>query len=396
MASMVIEQAERDTYDVEVRNVTKTYGDFVAVDDLSLCIHKGEFFALLGPSGCGKTTTLRMVAGFEEPTKGEIYLNGDEMTGVPPFKRNVNTVFQSYALFPHLTVWDNVAFGLRRKKVPQTEVRERVQEALEMVEMDSMAERKPNQLSGGQQQRIALARALVNRPTVLLLDEPLGALDAKLRKAMQLELKKLQSEVGITFVYVTHDQEEALTMSDRLAVMSRGVIEQVGTPAEIYENPTTAFVANFIGVSNIYRCEVRARAEDMADCVTDKGLPVRISAPTGWQLSPGMSVGVVIRPEKLLVSPAGQPSLTGDRENVCRATIKSMAYIGSMTQFVVDIEGKHLAQVVQQNPSRSERSEWHEGQEVTVSFWAGSTSLITDVERGMTEKDLMGEVVKRA
>ena len=225
-------------YDIECENVTKRFGDFVAVRDMNMKIKKGEFFSMLGPSGCGKTTTLRMVAGFEQPTEGEIYLANTPVAGVPPYKRPVNTVFQSYALFPHLSVCENVAFGLKRKKVDKEDIKQRVGEALEMVELDELQDRKPSQLSGGQQQRVALARALVNRPTVLLLDEPLGALDAKLRKAMQLELKKLQSDVGITFIYVTHDQEEALTMSDRLAVMSQGLVEQVGTPPPSTRTPS--------------------------------------------------------------------------------------------------------------------------------------------------------------
>ena len=387
-------QVSTEQFDVELENVTKRFGDFVAVRDMDLRIHKGEFFSLLGPSGCGKTTTLRMVAGFEQPSEGEIYLGNTPVAGVPAYKRNVNTVFQSYALFPHLTVWDNVAFGLRRSKVPKKEVGERVQEALEMVEMDRMGKRKPSQLSGGQQQRVALARALVNRPTVLLLDEPLGALDAKLRKAMQLELKKLQSEVGITFIYVTHDQEEALTMSDRLAVMSQGVVEQVGRPADIYENPETAFVANFIGVSNIYPCEVTSLDAGIAECRTDNGLVLRICADEASGVTVGSRVGIVVRPEKLLICEDGLDEHNRP-QNVFRATIKAVVYMGSVTQFIVDIEGKHLAQVLQQNILHGARREWATDQGVTVACWAESCSVITDVERGLAEKDLMGEVVKR-
>jgi spermidine/putrescine transport system ATP-binding protein len=388
--------ADAEVYDIEIEHVTKNYGDFTAVKDMNLQIRKGEFFSLLGPSGCGKTTTLRMVAGFEEPSEGEIYLSNTPVAGVPPYKRSVNTVFQSYALFPHLSVWENVAFGLRRKRVPKDDIRTRVEEALEMVEMDQMRQRRPNQLSGGQQQRVALARALVNRPTVLLLDEPLGALDAKLRKAMQLELKKLQSEVGITFIYVTHDQEEALTMSDRLAVMSQGLVEQIGKPVDIYENPQTAFVANFIGVSNIYLSDVESITHNVAECVTNQGLRVHVSAKLHPDVRAGARVGVVIRPEKILITPLDEPTGVGDRDNVYSANIKAVVYIGSVTQFIVDIEGKHLAQVLQQNLSHADRREWSEGQMVNVSFSVASSSLITDVERGMAEKDLMGEVVKRA
>src|SRR5690349_8509778 len=243
--------ATNHVVDIRLANLTKRFDDVVAVDDLSLEIEQGRFFALLGPSGCGKTTTLRMIGGFEEPTSGTIELGGRDVSTLPPYRRDVNTVFQSYALFPHLTVYENVAFGLRRKKVRGDELRRRVVTALELVGLAGLERRKPRQLSGGQQQRIALARALVNEPRVLLLDEPLGALDLKLRKEMQIELKSIQQRVGLTFIYVTHDQEEALTMSDRLAVMNNGRIEQVGTPAEVYEKPSTAFVAGFVGVSNI-------------------------------------------------------------------------------------------------------------------------------------------------
>ncbi len=384
-----------ETFDIEIDHVTKRFGDFTAVKDMNLNIRKGEFFSMLGPSGCGKTTTLRMVAGFEQPTEGEIYLANTPVAGVPPYKRPVNTVFQNYALFPHLNVWENVAFGLKRKKVPESELKKRGQEALEMVEMDKMIQRKPSQLSGGQQQRVAVARALVNLPTVLLLDEPLGALDAKLRKAMQLELKKLQSDVGITFIYVTHDQEEALTMSDRIAVMSQGVVEQIGTPADIYENPESAFVANFIGVSNIYLSDVKEVRGKIAECVTDKGLPVHVSTHGHGGVKAGDKVGIVIRPEKLLITPTDDKSEIGDRENVFGGVVKAVVYIGSVTQFIVDVEGKHLAQVLQQNLYHTERKEWHQEQRVDVSFWTESCSLITDVERGMAEKDLMGEVVRR-
>ncbi|HOT23513.1 MAG TPA: ABC transporter ATP-binding protein [Thermoleophilia bacterium] len=383
-----------NVYDIEMEHVTKRFGDFVAVKDMDLKIKKGEFFSMLGPSGCGKTTTLRMVAGFEEPTEGEIYLANTPVAGVPPYKRPVNTVFQSYALFPHLSVWENVAFGLKRKHVDKKEIEQRVGEAIAMVEMESMKDRKPVQLSGGQQQRVALARALVNRPTVLLLDEPLGALDAKLRKAMQLELKKLQSDVGITFIYVTHDQEEALTMSDRLAVMSQGVVEQVGTPAEIYENPQSAFVANFIGVSNIYLSDVTRVEGGVAECRTDKGLGVLVSAH-GKDIKAGDKVGVVIRPEKFAIAPVEKAAAISDRENVFDGVIKAIVYIGSVTQFIVDIEGKHLAQILFQNLYHTEREEWAEDQKVKVACWKDSASLITDVKTGMAEKDLMGEVVKR-
>ncbi|MBV9006775.1 MAG: spermidine/putrescine ABC transporter ATP-binding protein, partial [Solirubrobacterales bacterium] len=241
--------------EVILRGLTKRFDDQLAVDGIDATINGGEFFSLLGPSGCGKTTTLRMIAGFERPTAGEIVLDGVDVASVPPHERNVHTVFQNYALFPHLNVFDNVAFGLRRRKLAKDEVRRRVQEALALVELHGLANRTPRQLSGGQQQRVALARALVLRPAVLLLDEPLGALDAKIRKQLRVELKALQEEVGITFIFVTHDQEEALSMSDRVAVMNAGRVEQVGSPPEVYEDPATVFVADFLGVSNLMEAE---------------------------------------------------------------------------------------------------------------------------------------------
>src|SRR5205823_5599115 len=251
--------------------VTKRFSDVVAVDDLSLEIGQGEFFSLLGPSGCGKTTTLRMIGGFEDPTAGTVYLRGRDVTELPPYKRNVNTVFQSYALFPHLNVFDNVAFGLRRKKVQRADVDRRVRESLRLVGLSQMETRKPSQLSGGQQQRVALARALVNHPQVLLLDEPLGALDLKLRKQMHLELKRIQDEVGITFVYVTHDQEEAMTMSNRIAVMEDGRIKQIGEPEDVYEHPRTEYVAGFLGASNLLAGRIKTRGPGAATVVLEGG-----------------------------------------------------------------------------------------------------------------------------
>src|ERR687888_2483501 len=274
--------------EVTLVDLVKKFAEVTAVDGINLEMPSGEFFSMLGPSGCGKTTTLRMIAGFEQPTEGRILLDGNDMAFTPPHKRNVNTVFQSYALFPHLNVFDNVAFGLRRKKVAKHEMRQRVAEALELVQLTGFEKRKPGQMSGGQQQRVALARALVLKPAVLLLDEPLGALDAKLRKALQLELKALQQQVGITFLYVTHDQEEALTMSDRVAVMSNGRIEQVGAPNEVYEEPANAGVADFLGVSNLMQGRVerggRVRVGDF-----------ELEAENG---DASGSVKLVIRPER--------------------------------------------------------------------------------------------------
>jgi spermidine/putrescine transport system ATP-binding protein len=259
LSAAIVDADPADDAVIEIDHVTKRFAAFVAVDDAHFGIHRGEFFSMLGPSGCGKTTTLRMIAGFEQPTEGAVRLEGHDVSRVPPYKRNVNTVFQAYALFPHMNVWDNVAFGLRSKKVAKSEIAKRVDEMLEVVRLGDFGSRKPAQLSGGQQQRVALARALVNFPSALLLDEPLGALDLKLRQAMQIELKRIQREVGITFVFVTHDQEEALTMSDRIAVMSEGRVEQIGTPEEIYQHPSSVFVAGFIGMANLLPVTVNGR-----------------------------------------------------------------------------------------------------------------------------------------
>jgi spermidine/putrescine transport system ATP-binding protein len=287
-------------------NVIKKFGDFTAVDDINMVIEDGEFFSMLGPSGCGKTTTLRMIAGFEQPTLGELYIHGQQVAGIPPHKRPVNTVFQNYALFPHMTVFQNVAFGLEMKKVAKKEIERRVGEVLELVQLPHLRDRRPKQLSGGQQQRVALARALVNRPEVLLLDEPLGALDLKLRKAMQLELKQIQAEVGITFIYVTHDQEEALTMSDRIAVMDAGIVQQVGAPRDIYEHPYNRFVADFIGETNFLAGQVA----ELGDLTTvDLGnLPVLGSAD-GRSLALQQSVTLAIRPEKINLYPQGRVNM---------------------------------------------------------------------------------------
>jgi len=295
-----------DSPDVELRDVTKKFGDVTAVSELDLDIPSGEFFSLLGPSGCGKTTTLRMIAGFEQPTVGEIYIKGQPVAGIPAYKRPVNTVFQNYALFPHMSVAENVAFGLQMKKVSKDEIRRRVDEALELVQLPQMGDRKPKQLSGGQQQRVALARALINRPQVLLLDEPLGALDLKLRKAMQFELKQIQSEIGITFIYVTHDQEEALTMSDRIAVMDQGLVKQVGAPRDIYEHPQNRFVADFIGETNFVDGKV---AREVGFILVDVGGVELCGSADGRSLQLDQSVTVAIRPEKINLYPQGKMDL---------------------------------------------------------------------------------------
>jgi spermidine/putrescine transport system ATP-binding protein len=316
---------------VSLRGVTKRFGDFTAVSQMDLEIPRGQFFTMLGPSGCGKTTTLRMIAGFEEPTEGSVLLDGEEVTGQPAFRRPTNTVFQSYALFPHLSVERNVAFGLERKRVPKEEVRRRVAEELERVGLAREAKRKPRQLSGGQQQRVALARALVNRPAVLLLDEPLGALDLKLRKQLQVELKRIQQDVGITFVYVTHDQEEALTMSDRIAVMNRGVVEQLDEPEEIYERPATTFVAGFIGVSNLMPGEVVSTGTGTVELRLDAGPTVKAGAA-------GASVGerahAVVRPEKLQLHPTNGAGPVSGRAHV-DGQVESSLYLGTATQVIV-------------------------------------------------------------
>jgi spermidine/putrescine transport system ATP-binding protein len=318
---------------VRLRQVTKRFGDLTAVRDMDLDIPRGEFFTMLGPSGCGKTTTLRMIAGFEEPTEGTVLLDGEDVTGLPPFRRATNTVFQTYALFPHLSVERNVAFGLERKRMSKQEIRRRVSEELERVGLAAHANRKPRQLSGGQQQRVALARALVNRPAVLLLDEPLGALDLKLRKQLQVELKRIQQEVGITFVYVTHDQEEALTMSDRIAVMNHGVVEQLGEPEEIYERPRTTFVAGFIGVSNLMSGEVVSTGTGTVELRLDAGVTVRTGAAG---VSLGERAHAVVRPEKLELRPVNGAALDG-RASV-DGQVESSLYMGTATQVIVRLK----------------------------------------------------------
>jgi spermidine/putrescine transport system ATP-binding protein len=312
--------------DVQLRALTKRYDETLAVNAIDATINDGEFFSLLGPSGCGKTTTLRMIAGFVRPTSGEILLDGVDVAQTPPHRRNVHTVFQNYALFPHLNVFDNVAFGLRRQKVAKADVHRRVEESLELVELGGYASRRPQQLSGGQQQRVALARALVLRPAVLLLDEPLGALDAKIRKQLRLELKALQEEVGITFVFVTHDQEEALSMSDRVAVMSAGRIEQIGTPAEVYESPATVFVADFLGVSNLMDANAVERGPE--HCTVEVG-DFRLQAAAGDVAASG-PVKIVARPERVELLTHGE-----QRDNCLPGMVERTVYVGASVQVMV-------------------------------------------------------------
>jgi spermidine/putrescine transport system ATP-binding protein len=351
------------TVAVELSAVTKRFGEFVAVDDLTLDIYEGEFFSLLGPSGCGKTTTLRMIAGFEEPTEGGISVGGDPMRGVPPYRRPVNTVFQSYAIFPHLNVFDNVAFGLRRSGVKGEELHKRVTDACEMVQLSGFEKRKPSMLSGGQQQRVALARALVNRPEVLLLDEPLGALDLKLRKEMQLYLKDLQHEVGITFIYVTHDQEEALTMSDRIAVMNEGKVQQVADPPTLYELPRNRFVADFIGQTNVFSGTVESVS----------GKRITLSTPSGKveatarevEVDVGAEAHAAVRPEKIRFGSEG--------DNVSTARIRQIVYLGVSTQYIAELPDGEKLVLYQQNSREDANPDL--GEEVTV-VWDARHCLI--------------------
>jgi spermidine/putrescine transport system ATP-binding protein len=352
--------------DVRLEQVTKRFDDVVAVDGLSLEIERGRFFALLGPSGCGKTTTLRMIGGFEEPTSGRIELAGRDVTGRPPYRRDVNTVFQSYALFPHLTIFENVAFGLRRQKVPRRELARRVEEMLELVELGGLGARKPRQLSGGQQQRVALARALVCKPQVLLLDEPLGALDLKLRKQMQLFLKRIQHDVGISFVHVTHDQEEAMTMADTIAVMNKGRIEQLGSPRELYERPRTAFVAGFLGVSNLLA------GEAVGDGVVrlDGGSEVRVRPEVLAGRSGRVAVGV--RPEKIRLGGGDVNTLTG--------RVVEGAYIGVSTQYVVETPHGRVQVYVQNADLQSGSAA--PGESVTLSFSPDAAFVVESLQEG--------------
>ncbi|MFF3666754.1 ABC transporter ATP-binding protein [Microtetraspora malaysiensis] len=332
---------------IELDEVVKEYvshGEVVpAVKGVSMTIGEGEFFSLLGPSGCGKTTSMRMIAGFEEPTRGVVRLHGQDVTNVPPNKRDVNMVFQSYALFPHMNVWDNVAFGLKRKKVPDGEIRRRVGEMLEIVDLVGREKRRPREMSGGQQQRVALARALVNRPRALLLDEPLGALDLKLRQHMQIELKRIQREVGITFVYVTHDQSEALTMSDRIAVMNDGLVEQLAGPREIYERPATKFVAGFIGTSNLLSGVVRA--VNGSSAVLALGPDDRVVVPIREAVAEDDTVELTVRPEKITISterPEGDLSMV-------EGTVSEVVYLGTSNSYAVALAGGAEITVFQQN-----------------------------------------------
>ncbi|WP_308466011.1 ABC transporter ATP-binding protein [Rathayibacter soli] len=355
---------------VVLRHVTKMFGDATAVDDIDLELGSGEFFALLGPSGCGKTTTLRMVGGFELPSFGRIWLDGADVTMLPPYKRDVNTVFQSYALFPHMTVFENVAFGLRRRGVAIADIRRRVQRNLDLVGLNGYDKRKPLQLSGGQQQRVALARALANEPKVLLLDEPMGALDAKIRKSMQIELKRIQQEVGITFLYVTHDQNEAMSMADRLAVMNGGHIEDIGAPDRVYDRPATQFVAEFLGTCNILPLD------------TLNGPALRLPDGAFVEPAPADKQGIVenqarigIRPEKLVVTRAAMAAAgAASAPNRVQGTVRTATYLGASTEYEIDTGWGGILKSFAQNLDESSRA--RPGEAVIVSWDAAHSFLL--------------------
>jgi spermidine/putrescine transport system ATP-binding protein len=366
------ESPERPT--IEIDHVTKRFEGFVAVDDAHFSIGAGEFFSMLGPSGCGKTTTLRMIAGFETPTEGRIRLDGKDVSRTPPYKRNVNTVFQHYALFPHMTVWDNVAFGPRSKKAPKEEVTRKVDAVIQVVRLEEFSDRRPNQLSGGQQQRVALARALVNEPAALLLDEPLGALDLKLRQVMQFELKRIQREIGITFVYVTHDQEEALTMSDRIAVMNAGKVEQIGNPIEIYHSPATVFVAGFIGQANLWPATATAvnGATVTAD-VLGTAVEARCNT-TGLVAGPAV---VMVRPERLQLSrdrPDGRSAISG--------TVTDLTFQGPAIRVSLEADGNP---VVAHLGPEDDLPAIRPGDQVWASWPAGAACVLPDAEIPATD-----------
>jgi spermidine/putrescine transport system ATP-binding protein len=368
----------QDTPDSDIRleSVTKRFAETLAVDDLSLEIERGSFFAMLGPSGCGKTTTLRMIGGFEDPTAGHVFLGGIDVTDHPPFRRDVNTVFQSYALFPHLTVERNIAFGLERKKVGKDEVRRRVGEILELVQLTGLGNRRPTQLSGGQQQRVALARALVNHPRALLLDEPLGALDLRLRRQLQIELKRIQQDVGITFVHVTHDQEEALTMADTIAVMNEGRIEQMGSGEELYERPRTEFVANFLGLSNLIDGTVGSRDGTMATFDAEEGERVFVPSDRFANVNGG-AIRVGIRPEKIEIASsdaAGEASSA--TRNIIHGRVTVASYLGTSIQYLVETKTGRELTVIAPNRDGDAASSIGPGRDVSLAWDPAHTFVV--------------------
>ena len=357
--------------DVRLVDVVKKFGDAVAVDRINLEVRDGEFFSLLGPSGCGKTTTLRMIGGFEQPTSGLIELKGKDVTWLPPYQRDVNTVFQSYALFPHLTIYENVAFGLRRKRVKDSEIKSRVSEMLALVELPGFEKRKPTQISGGQAQRVALARALINRPAVLLLDEPLGALDLKLRKQMQVELKRIQQEVGITFIYVTHDQEEAMTMSDRIAVMNKGRYEQLGDPEGLYERPTTRFVAGFLGISNLLPGTITGSADNYA--IAQLGDDARVRVPKAL-VNGQTAIEVGVRPEKIRMHKLEATPPPGSNE--LQGTVIDASYLGVSTSYVIEAHSGARLTVYEQNVERTVHGSLHRPGETVRLSWSPDHTFV--------------------
>lgn len=354
---------------LEIKNVTKKFGTFTAVKNVSLDVYKGELFCLLGGSGCGKSTLLRMLSGFETPTSGQIIIDGQDQADVPPHLRETNMMFQSYALFPHMTVENNIAYGLKRAGVARAEIASRVSDMLSMVQLDKLARRKPHQLSGGQRQRVALARALIKQPKLLLLDEPLGALDKKLREETQFELMKIQESLGVTFVVVTHDQEEAMTLSTRLSVMMDGELEQVGTPHEIYEYPQSRFVAEFIGSVNMFNGRIKEDREDKVT-ISVAALPRDIVVNHGITGAIGQEMGVAVRPEKIQIS-----SHALDLANTAHGTVVEVAYMGNTSVFQVQLISGKIVRVAQPNLIRSDENQFNLGDEVTLG-WDGTASVV--------------------
>jgi spermidine/putrescine transport system ATP-binding protein len=370
--------------DVVIKGISKSFGDFMALNNVSLEIKKGEFFSLLGPSGCGKTTLLRIIAGFEYPDTGTLTFDGNDILSLPPNRRQTNTVFQSYALFPHLTVFENVAFSLRLKKAPSAEVKSKVDEYLQLVQLEGHAHKKPNQLSGGQKQRVAIARALINEPRVLLLDEPLSALDAKLRQRMLIELDTIHDKIGITFIYVTHDQSEALSVSDRLAVMNQGDILQVNTPQEIYESPATDFVAKFIGDTNLYDAQVLSVEKmnrENPEYMTELEIPElgRIKVTTVDDVKPGQTVSFTIRPEKIVISKE-RPTTSREDINLFQGIVDEPIYTGFQTKFYVKTAENTIIKVIKQHANYSDDGPAIRWKDAVFISWSADDGYIVEVK----------------